>query len=307
MDLRHMRHFVAVAEELHFGRAAKRLNMAQPPLSQSIRRLEADLGVQLLKRSRRGVDLTDVGRVFLVQARRTLMQADLARKTAQRSDEKSPEVRISFMNAALYSILPQLVARFRRERPDVILRLHEQPSPDQVSGLFSGNFDLGIILPGTPQSENLERLVVERAAFMAVVPTSWPIAQREEISLRELAEQPFIRPPEHYGHRIPRAMSLFESIGVAPNVIQVATQMNTMMALVGAGIGCGIITATARFMHVEGAKLIRIADHPANSVWELHMVWNPDHLDPAAQDFLSMVRAHLAENPALLTVDPAIG
>ncbi|WP_081473921.1 LysR substrate-binding domain-containing protein [Novosphingobium pentaromativorans] len=290
MDLRHMRHFVAVAEELNFRRAADRLRMTQPPLSQSIRRLETDLGLKLLNRTKRSVELTEVGRAFLVQARRTLLQADFARKAALRAGEEASEIRISFMNAALYDILPRLVARHRERQPNVSLKLFEMPSPGQVEGLLSGDYDFGIILPGTPHTEHLDRLVIESTGFLAAVPDEWPIAQRDSVTLAELCKQPFIRPPERVDGRLTQPLALFEVIGMAPDIVQEVNQINTMLSLIGAGLGCGIVTASASHMHVRGVKFLTITDHPPDRYWQLQLVWNPDNFGTAAQAFLRMTK-----------------
>lgn len=145
VDLRHLRYFVAVAEELHFGRAASRLGMAQPPLSQSIRRLERDLGFLLFARTQRKVELTAAGRVFLDETRRTLMQAEEAVRLARRgASDETAELSITFVSAALYRLLPAALREFRRRSPSVSVKLDERPTEGQIADLKSGAIDLGL-------------------------------------------------------------------------------------------------------------------------------------------------------------------
>jgi DNA-binding transcriptional LysR family regulator len=287
MDLRHMRHFIAVAEELHFGRAAQRLNIAQPPLSQSIQRLELNLGVQLLNRSRRGVEMTEAGRVFLEEARRTLRHAELARKMTQRAAEQIPEVRVSFVGPALYQVLPELLKRFRMVAPDVEVRLFEQPSPDQVIGVEAGDTDVGFCTGATAISDECETLVVERAPFVAAVPADWPLARQDSITLMELAEQPWIQSPPKYSAAAYESMSMFKSAGVIPKVVQEATQTNTTLSLVGAGLGCAMVTATAALAQPRNVRILPITggDVPI-AQWELVMIWHPKQIGIRAREFV---------------------
>lgn len=295
-----MRHFVAVAEELHFGRAARRLNMAQPPLSQSIGRLEADLGTRLLERSRRGVELTPAGRVFLDQARRTLIQADVARKAAVRAAAAVPEVRVSFVGPALYRVLPELLVRFRAARPGVHVRLFEHASPEQMRGLAAGDFDVGFVTAGVLRDSDCERLLVERALFLAAVPADWPLGADGTITLAELAEQPFIVPPRKYAVQASETLSIFERVGVVPNVTQEATQTNTTVSLVGAGLGCSLVVATAAAMPHRNVRFLRIADDVPQPRWELMMAWRAANLGPLAADFVTFVGDYVRDNPQLL-------
>lgn len=313
MDLRHMRHFVAVAEELHFGRAARRLNMAQPPLSQAIRRLEADLGVELFDRSRRSVELTDAGRVFLVEARRTLSQAELARTLARRQAEKVPEVRVAFVGPALYRVLPDLLVRHRRECPDILVRLFERASPDQVAGLGAGEFDVGFITTGVERPAGCETRLVERAPFVAAVPADWPVAHgRTSVSLAELAGLPFIRPPPRYAAQYTPAAAesfaaAFQKAGVMPHVTQEATQTNTSLSLVGAGLGCSLVMATAELTGARNVRFLPIEDPGFGGMWELVMVWLPDHLGRLGQAFVAFVEDYVRDNPQLLEAATTIG
>lgn len=308
MDLRHMRHFVAVAEELHFGRAALRLHMAQPPLSQSIRRLEDDLGVQLFKRSRLGVELTEAGHVFLGEARRTLLQAELARKITRRADSGTPDVRISFIDHALRYVVPPIVVKFREALPDVQMDLSEETPSAQVRSLLAGDRDIAFILAGViPINDEFEQFVMQRTRFVAAVPADWPIAKQDSITLRELSNQPFIRPPEKYLHRLPETLAIFQNVGVLPKVVQEVVQPGVALSLVGAGMGCGLVSANALATPLNNVKFLRISDHPPNRHWELIMLWNPDRLSKPAATFIQLAKEHVAANPQLIDLSESPG
>jgi DNA-binding transcriptional LysR family regulator len=303
-----MRHFVAVAEELHFGRAAKRLNIAQPPLSQSIRRLEDSLAVVLLDRSRRGVSLTPAGRVFLREAQRTLVQADLARKLAQREAARLPEVHLSFIGPFLYRLLPGLVGRYRSESPRVHLRLFERSSTELMAGLANGDFDVGFAqstMLGTEGSEGCEAFVVERAPLVAVVPKNAPLADKETVTLDELATQPFIVPPARYLKQMSGILDIFEARGLIMNVSQEASQINTAISLVRAGVGCSIVPVTAALAFTHNVRFLRIADAMLQPM-ELAMIWKPQQISGAAQDFVAYVKSYIGKNPAMLDPEQAL-
>ena len=296
-----MRQFVAVAEELHFGRAAARLNIAQPPLSQAIQRLEASLGVALFNRSKRSVELTEAGRVFLIEARRTLLQAEVARKMAQTAGAEVPEVRISFIGPALYQVLPEVLVRFRAAVPNVHARLFEATSPDQIAGIMDGDFHVGFITHGIRHA-GCESRLVERSRFVAAVPADSALAGRATITLAELAEHPFILPPQKFTENS-ETLDLFKTVGVVPRVEQEASQTNTTLSLVSAGLGCSVVMATAALQTPRNVYFLRIADAPVEARWEMAMAWHPGHLSPQTRQFLAFVDRHLAANSALLDAD----
>lgn len=296
-----MRQFVAVAEELHFGRAANRLNMAQPPLSQAIRRLELGLGVELFNRSKRNVELTPPGQVFLIEARRTLLQADVARKMAQSASATTPEVRISFIGPALYQVLPEMLVGFRSAFPNIHTRLFEIPSPQQIDGVLAGDFHVGFITQGIRHS-GCESVLVERSRFVAAVPVGIEIGRDGAVTLAELAEQPFIMPPPKFAEQSD-ALNLFKNVGVVPRVEQEATQTNTSLSLVSAGLGCSVVMATAALQTVRNVRFLRIEDDLPQARWEMAMAWHPDHLSPQTMQFIEFVRQHIAKRPWLLDPD----
>lgn len=296
-----MRQFVAVAEELHFGRAAIRLNMAQPPLSQAIRRLEISLGVELFNRTKRHVELSAAGQAFLIEARRTLMQAEVARRMARNAVVEAPELRISFIGPALFQVLPDLLVRFRAERPHVHARLFEVTSPSQIDGIVAGDYHVGFITHGIAHA-GFESLLVERSGFVAAVPASWPLAQRRSVSMVELAEHPFIMPPSKFT-RQSETLDLFKMAGVVPRVEQEASQTNTSLSLVGAGLGCSLTMATSALQTIRNVVFLPIEDAMPHARWEMAMAWHPDHLTDETSAFIAITKQYLAANPRLLDVE----
>jgi DNA-binding transcriptional LysR family regulator len=279
-----MRQFVAVAEELHFGRAAARLNMAQPPLS----------------RSKRNVELSEAGRIFLIEARRTLLQAEVARKMAQNAAAETPEVRISFIGPALFQVLPEILVRFRAAVPNVHARLFEVPTIQQIDGILAGDYHVGFITHGI-RDDNCESFTVERSSFVAAVPSDSLLALRKSISLAELAEQPFILPPRKYADQS-ETLNLFKTVGVVPRVEQEASQTNTTLSLVSAGLGCSLVMATAALQAIRNVCFLEIEDALPHARWEMAMSWHPDHVSPPTQLFLDHAKRYICENPNLLDV-----
>lgn len=287
-----MRHFVAVAEELNFSRAARRLHMAQPPLSQSIRRLEDELGVTLLIRSGKGVELTRSGRVFLREARSCLRYGDLAQKLARRENEMRPEVRVSFTVAAIHRLLPRLLVGYRDQFPHVGVHLFEKASPTQIGPLLEGDCDVAFVSNRTRGIEACETMIVERTSLVAVIPADWPLAERPSVTLAELAEHPFILPPEQdYTTESDATLSLFRKAGVMPHVTQGATHASTTLKLVSAGLGCTMTTATAALTGSPDLAFVPISEGKHAKELSLVMAWIPEQLDDTAKTFVGFVEA----------------
>lgn len=242
MDLRRLRYFVAVAEELHFGRAARRLNVSQPPLSVQIRTLEREIGAPLLLRTQRRVELTEAGRVLLEEARRLLGQAEAAVILARRAGEGTVgRLAVGFVSTVDYSILPPLVRRFRQKHPGITLKLLELTGDRQQALLQSGELDLGLSILPSP-APSLARRPVFREPLIAAVPAGHPLAGRRRIALRALAAEPFIQFPRGLAPGLyDLAIAACQRAGFTPHLAQEAIQMQTILGLVAAGLGVAVV------------------------------------------------------------------
>jgi len=303
-----MRQFVAVAEELHFSRAAKRLFMAQPPLSQSIKRIEAELQVELFDRSRRGVRLTKAGEVLLEEARRTLQQAELAVTATKRvAATEQARINVSLIGPALYRLLPLVLLQHHQAFPSVEIKLFERSSPAQIEGLMKGSFEAAFLHPSVDLPEGGDKLVVERCSFVAAIPSDWPIAACKSVSLANLGALPFIATPHNESpSRVAQMMSAFRSAGVLPNVAQQAMQTNTVLGLVAASIGYAIVPATAALTGWRNITFLPLEGFPETMRWELAMVWWPEHISPSTRRFVNLVTKFVADHAELLDVNASI-
>jgi DNA-binding transcriptional LysR family regulator len=241
-DLRRLRYFVAVAEELHFGRAARRLNVSQPPLSVQIRTLEREIGTPLLVRTQRHVELTEAGRVLLDEARRLLDQAEAAIVHARRAAEGAVgRLTIGFVSTVDYSILPPLVRRFRHKHPGIALKLLELTGDRQQALLQSGELDLGLSILPSPAA-GLTMRPVYREPLIAAVPATHPLAARRRIALRSLAAEAFIQFPRGLAPGLyDLAIAACQKASFTPHLAQEAIQMQTILGLVAAGLGVALV------------------------------------------------------------------
>jgi DNA-binding transcriptional LysR family regulator len=246
LDMVHLRSFVVVAEELHFGRAAMRLHMTQPPLSRQIRLLEEELGVALLTRSSHRVELTAAGQAFLPEARAVLQRSEAAAQAARRAAGLDRGVlQIGFVGASTFSFLPRLVLRAGTELSGTTLVLREMGAPEQMEALAVGRIDLGLVRP-QPLRPELHATCVMREGLSLVLPAGHPLALKRRPTLQHVKDQPFIMygPGAPYLHQLLSA--LFAEHNIHPIVVQEATQAQSILSLVSVGLGIAIVPEEAR-------------------------------------------------------------
>jgi DNA-binding transcriptional LysR family regulator len=249
VELRHLRYFVAVAEELHFGRAAERLHLAQPPLSQQIRKLEGILGYPLFDRTSRSVSLTAAGQVFLERAQRTLrnVQRDIE-ETQSIGRGEVGSLHIGFVGSAMLTVLPAIFRHYREAYPSVRLHLHESFTAKVIEGLQNGTLDAGLLRDGDPV-EGLVATTLYSEPFVAVLPARHPGAKQKSISAAALRDEPFVYYPRSAGSRAyDKPLTLCEEQGFRPQIVQEAHNWLTILRLIGAGLGVTIAPACVRLI-----------------------------------------------------------
>ncbi|MCD7034146.1 LysR family transcriptional regulator [Metabacillus sp. GX 13764] len=287
MDLRQMRYFIMVAEELNFSRAAERLNMAQPPLSQEIRKLEEEIGVLLFHRTKRKVELSEAGKVFLKEARKTLLQFQQAVKAAQLAgDGKLGNLTVGFVDSS--NLVVALIKEFREQFPRIHLTLKEMTTEQQVLALAEKQIQIGFVRSAENQ-DFLQSEVISEESLLLVLPENHPLCEKESIPMKMLAGEPFILFPRHLGnHFYDLIISYFREYGISLNVVQEAIQMHTILNLVKTGIGLSIVPSTLADTPVSGVVFKEIQE-PAPPI-HLHAAWRRDEDSPVVLRFLEMLR-----------------
>jgi len=286
MELRHLRYFVTVAEELHFGRAAEKLHMSQPPLSMQIRALEEELGVRLFNRTQRQVALTQAGNALLLEARQVLARVEQAVLVTRRAGRgEIGELVVGFISVADYNVLPTVLRDFRRRYPLVNLTLRESTTDAQVRDLVAGRLDVGFVLPPVNEPA-LESVSILREPLIAALPEKHPLARKPgKLDLGKLRDAPFILFPRPYAPGLyDDIVSCCKAAGFSPRVEQEAIQMQTIVSLVSAELGVALIPASLTNLRRTG--VIYKALKQKSPLTEIHLAWRRGDDLPALRVFV---------------------
>lgn len=292
MDFRHLQQFVVLAETLNFRRAAEKLHMSQPPLSVSIRKLEAELGVALFTRGKEGVKLTKSGEAALADARRALFHAKefgLAARAALTGD--GGVLRVGFVGSATHAILPRILSQFRTRHPGVQLVLREATSIRIMESLEDETLDVGVVrIPVSARSDiRMSPLQIEQ--FVLAVPSHHPLASQASVCLRDLSEEGFIlyTASDAAGLRM-AVIQACQLRGFSPKVAQEAVQVQTVVGLVGAGLGIALVPSVNQALQVENVVWKALADFPENASIGIALAWQQGSETAAVRNFVDAAR-----------------
>ena len=289
MELRHLRYFAAVAEALHFGRAADRLHLAQPALSQAIRQLEAELGTPLFVRTTRHVALTPAGEFLQTEAARVLGAVDASVRGVRRiADGRQGLLRIAFTGTAAYTQLPRIARAVKRELPDLALEIHaDLLTPAQVAGLTDGSLDLGVLRPPTTSDAVTVRTIAREPLVLAVA-GDHPLATEPVVSVADLHAEKFILFAGASSVVNDAVLRSCRDAGFTPTVAHQVAGTAVMLPLVAAELGVALVPASVRAAPLDGVVLRELAD--AASI-DLALAWRTDDDNPALLAVLEVLEA----------------
>lgn len=290
MDLKQLRYFVAVAEELHFGRAATRLFISQPALSFDIKKLESQLGIQLLTRNNKSVSLTNAGQVLLDEARYLLLRAEQARRLTQRSAQGfAGRLSVGFVNSILHRGLPQAVKRFELEHPDTEVVMMEMNSAEQVQAVQRGQLDIGFV-HGSPSATHLHCEPLLAEPFLCCLPQGHRLAQHAQIDLAQLADDDFILFPRNVSpHYHDLIIARCVAAGFSPRIRHETRLWQTVVAMVAYDMGVALVPQTLAMTWQHGVHYCEIQGHGALS--EIHAIRHAHKPAAAAEHFLALLKA----------------
>jgi DNA-binding transcriptional LysR family regulator len=288
VELRHLRYFVAVAEERHFGRAAERLHIAQSPLSQQIQRLERQVGATLFDRNRRKVELTEAGHAMLRHAREALAQADLAENAARTAATgRAGMLRVGFLGSAALAILPRIVPPWRATAPDVTLRLVEGASGEHIRAVHDQRLDLAFVRPPT-RTDGLAVHPVWQEPVVVALPAASDLSRRDQLRLKDLRDRPFVLFPRDSAPDFHDELTgACRQAGFTPTVAFECTAMPTVVGLVAAGLGVSLVPRSISSIGLDGVVYRELADAHADA--RIAMVLSETNDRPVVRHFVDSV------------------
>ncbi len=289
-----MRYFVTVAEELHFGRAAERLHLAQQPLSAAIKRLEAGIGVRLFERTSRRVKLTEAGRVYLAEVRLILQRTSDAAEAALRAERgEVGQLSVGYASGTLHNVLPSTVRRFRERYPGVTLRLHELSSPEIEAALLKGDVQLGLLCPPVSDPTLLSEIVLREPLILAL-PRGHALAQKGRIALKAASNEAFVLYQRSVKPSVHDAITgMCRRAGFSPRVSQEVATEGAVVGLVAAGMGVALVSSSQRKAPSADIEYRFLEGAPVEV--ELAAAWGRGNRSPLTAAFLGLVREVGAE------------
>ena len=292
MELRHLRYFVAIGEEQHYGRASRRLRVAQPALSRQIQDLEKELGFNLFERLPRGVKLNAAGKLFLDDARRVLQELSEAAVRAGRvASGRSGTLRVGFTeNASWRGVVPDSFRRFRERQPDAELRLQPDASLALLEAIRSGRLDAGFVNFMPNSDPELDQLLVARQHVELAAPKRHPLTRLKKLRLRGLTDAPFVWFPRRANPAFYDQMmrECYRGGLRSPHIVQEGVNEPTILSLVSTGMGVGWVLATARWRCPKSVVILPVVD--LNMPLTLALVWRKDNASPLLANFIADVR-----------------
>ncbi|ENO79336.1 LysR family transcriptional regulator [Thauera sp. 27] len=295
MDFRHLRYFIAVAEEENIGRAATRLHISQPPLTRQIQQLEEELGVKLFLRTPRGMELTAAGELFLDEARNIRAVVEQATERTQRAGQgRLGRLDVAIFGSAILGEIPRLLLRFRSTYPDVKIVLHTMTKGEQIEALRQRRINVGFNRMVAPLADIAAELVTTEVLLVAVN-ESHPLARQSSVKFSELAAHPLVLFPT--GARpnfVDKVMSLCHEAGFVPEVSQEVGDAVTGVALVASGFGVCLVPESATALALRGVVYLPIEDLPKHGRVDLSCLYREGDQSPILQSFLEIVRTHAA-------------
>ncbi|MGW1344557.1 LysR family transcriptional regulator [Kribbella sp. NPDC002412] len=298
MELRQLRSFVVVAEEMNVGRAAVRLHLTQPSLSRQIAALERDLGVELFARVKRRFVLTAAGESFLADAQDLLRRSDEAVRAAQRTQRgELGTLRLRFVQSATFEVLPRLLGTFRQAYPEVVLDLESVTTIRQTEALRDGRIDVGLMRPATPEgartttgrTTGLLTRVVSKDPLVAVLPARHRLVRRKRIRLADLAEDPFVFYTRLSGPAVfDTIVGYCRAAGFTPRIEQEAADVQTIVSLVSAGLGVSLLIGPTPPSNPDAVVYRELSDDLPP--WQLCVAWSPDNRSPVLARFLDLLQ-----------------